>query len=238
MKRITAFLISSVMTPAALTAGEQWYQDQYGANYNGQVTLQSPSGSITALSNPTGANVMVGQSASVQPPVVIVQATGGGILPPSQWFSAIDGKYTSYIATPSQKVADCYNGATTLGVYTTNLVRYRFVTNGIQSYSMAIVLPVAIFDKAKNNQYCVKAGYESFAPSLSTCASSCISDYLHCSGSYYNVNPVCSSDSLVSGQFFPASNLGTNTDFIVNGMYVTPFGLVDYTNNILIPGWE
>lgn len=71
---ITISLIA--LTTPALAAG-QWYQDVYGTtNYNGQVTLTDSSGnSVATSSNPTGANVNPTQSSSVQPPVVIVQAT-------------------------------------------------------------------------------------------------------------------------------------------------------------------
>jgi len=61
----------------AAAAGPQWYQDVYGTtNFNGQVTLHDVNGTaVTAASNPTGANVSSTQSSSLQPPVVIVQAT-------------------------------------------------------------------------------------------------------------------------------------------------------------------
>jgi len=65
-----------ILSFSAKAAG-QWYQDVYGTtNYNGQLTLTSPSGSsVSSSSNPTGSNVNLTQTASVQPPVVLVQAT-------------------------------------------------------------------------------------------------------------------------------------------------------------------
>lgn len=69
-----------VLLAAATTvdaASPQWYQDVYGTvNFNGQVTLKDANGSsVSAASNPTGGNVTATQASSVQPPVVVVQAT-------------------------------------------------------------------------------------------------------------------------------------------------------------------
>ncbi|WNV05874.1 hypothetical protein RP726_05535 [Candidatus Methylospira mobilis] len=70
-------MVLMMFTAIAEAAGPQWYQDVYGtANYNGQITLHDANGNtVTVASNPTGANVLSTQSSSVQPPVVIVQAT-------------------------------------------------------------------------------------------------------------------------------------------------------------------
>jgi len=80
MKKIrncfSTIVLIALVTPAAL-ADAQWYKDVYGTtNYNGQVTLTDSSGNpVTMMSNPTGTNVDLTQSSSIQPPVVIVQAT-------------------------------------------------------------------------------------------------------------------------------------------------------------------
>lgn len=75
---LTVALSPPLCRPSA-AASPEWYKDVYGGvYYNGQTILKDAAGvPFEALSNPPSDRVSLGSApASVQPPVVVVQATG------------------------------------------------------------------------------------------------------------------------------------------------------------------
>lgn len=59
-------------------AGPQWWQQVYPSNANTQINLKDQNNNtVTAITNPTAANVNISSNTNTQPPTVILQATGG-----------------------------------------------------------------------------------------------------------------------------------------------------------------
>jgi hypothetical protein len=79
MKR-TMIAITALVIACQATAGPQWTWEAGKQTNNGSIVVKSVSGSTTynVTQNPTGAVAKTNQSASTQPPTVIIQATGGG----------------------------------------------------------------------------------------------------------------------------------------------------------------
>jgi len=79
MKR-TTFAIAVLTLACQATAGPKWTWEAGKQTNNGSIIVNSVSGSTSynVTQNPTGAVAKTNQSASTQPPTVIIQATGGG----------------------------------------------------------------------------------------------------------------------------------------------------------------
>jgi len=92
MKRTLIAIAALALAWQATAAGApQWTWEAGKQTNNGSITVNSASGSTTynVIQNPTGAVAKANQSASTQPPTVIIQATGGGDRP----FNYIDHCY-------------------------------------------------------------------------------------------------------------------------------------------------
>ena len=75
MKLILLF-VSALLFQNNAVAAPQWWNQLYSPNSNTQITLKDENNNdVTAITNPTTANVKVTGNTSVQPPSLVIQAT-------------------------------------------------------------------------------------------------------------------------------------------------------------------
>lgn len=69
-------VLGLLLVSAGASAAPQWWQAIYTTNSNNQINLKDENNtSVTAITNPTSANVKLNTNITTQPPTVIVQAT-------------------------------------------------------------------------------------------------------------------------------------------------------------------